>query len=76
LVLDEASEPSSLAALLSSAAELLKGHIDTVAANRVCWSTRSTLVATLSHFLKLGPELELLGSGCNVDLTEDQVNAF
>jgi hypothetical protein len=34
------------------------------------------LVATLSHFSKLGVELELLGSGHNVDLMEDHVNAL
>jgi hypothetical protein len=34
------------------------------------------LVATLSHFLELGTELELLGSRRNADLTEDQVDAF
>jgi hypothetical protein len=28
------------------------------------------LIAALSHFPKLGPELELLGSGCNVILTK------
>jgi hypothetical protein len=34
------------------------------------------LGAALSHFLELGNELELLGSGRNVDLTEDQVDAL
>jgi hypothetical protein len=29
------------------------------------------LVVTLSHFLELKTELELLGSGHNADLTED-----
>jgi hypothetical protein len=34
------------------------------------------LVATLSHFLELDALLELLGSGRNTDLTEDQVDAI
>jgi hypothetical protein len=38
--------------------------------------TLSVLVATLSHFLELGPELESLGYGRNVDLMEDQADAF
>jgi hypothetical protein len=34
------------------------------------------LATALSHFLELGAELELLGSRCNVDLTEDHVDAL
>jgi hypothetical protein len=34
------------------------------------------LVAAVSHFLELEAELELLGSGRNVDLKEDQVDAL
>jgi hypothetical protein len=45
-------------------------------ANRVCWGTQSVLVAAVSHFLELEAELELLGSGRNVDLKEDQVDAL
>jgi hypothetical protein len=32
--------------------------------------------AALLHFLELGPELELLKSGYNADLMEDQVDAL
>jgi hypothetical protein len=32
------------------------------------------LVAALLNFSELGTELELLGSGCNVDPTEDQMD--
>jgi hypothetical protein len=67
--------PSSLATSLSMAVELLVGHVDVAAANGVRWETQSALVATLSHFLKLEVELELLGSGRNTDLMEDQVDA-
>jgi hypothetical protein len=38
--------------------------------------TCSTLVATLSHSLELKTKLELLGSGCNADLPEDQADAL
>jgi hypothetical protein len=34
------------------------------------------MVATLSHFLELDSELEILRSGCNADITEDQVDAL
>jgi hypothetical protein len=34
------------------------------------------LAATLSHFSELRAELELLGFGRSVDLTEDQVDAL
>jgi hypothetical protein len=34
------------------------------------------LVAALSHFLELKSELELLGSGENVDLSDDQADAL
>jgi hypothetical protein len=57
-------------------AELLEGWIDTTAANGVCWGTRSALVVVLSYFLELKTELELLGSGHNADLTEDQADAL
>jgi hypothetical protein len=71
-VLDRADGPSSLAASLSPAAELLEGHIDTTTTNRVRWGTRFTLVAALLHFPELEAELELLRSVRNVDLMEDQ----
>jgi hypothetical protein len=46
---------------LSLAAKLLEGHIGPVVANGVRWGTLSTLDATLSQFLELEIELELLG---------------
>jgi hypothetical protein len=58
---------SSLVASLSSVAELIEDCIDPAAANRVCWGTQLALDATLSHFLELGSELELLGSGRNAE---------
>jgi hypothetical protein len=75
LVLDRANGLSSLAVALSSAAELLEDRIDVVTANGIHRGIRSALGAALSHFSELGLELELLGYGCNVDLTEDQVDA-
>jgi hypothetical protein len=53
-------------------AKSFDGRIDTVVTNGVCWGTRSTLVATMSDF----QELELLGSGQNADLTNDQADAL
>jgi hypothetical protein len=47
-----------------------------MAANRVRWGTRSALVAALSHFPELKSELEFLGFGQNVDLSDDQVDAL
>jgi hypothetical protein len=57
-------------------AELLEGQIDTVATNGVRWGTQSALVTTLSHFSELKSKLELLGSGQNADLTNDQADAL
>jgi hypothetical protein len=71
LVLDRANGSSSLAGSLSTVAELLKGWFDTMTTNSVHWGTRSALITTLSHFLELEVELELLGSGHNAALTED-----
>jgi hypothetical protein len=51
LVLGSADGPSSLAASLFVAAELLEGQHDSVAANEVHWGFHSALVATMSHFL-------------------------
>jgi hypothetical protein len=64
-VLDNVDESSSLLASLSTVMELLEGWIDKLTTNGVRWGTRFALVAALSHFR------ELLGSGCNVDLTDD-----
>jgi hypothetical protein len=41
-----------------------------MATNGVHWVTYLALAATLSHFLDLGTELELLGSGRNTDMIE------
>jgi hypothetical protein len=76
LVLDKADGPSSLAASLSMVVELLESRVDIATANRVCWVTRSVLVATLSHFPELEAKLELLRSGRNTNLAEDQVDAL
>jgi hypothetical protein len=76
LVLKRADGLSSLAASLSSAVELLEDHIDATATNGVYWGTWSALSGTVSHFLEQGTELELHGSGRNVDQMEDQVDAL
>jgi hypothetical protein len=38
--------------------------------------TQSTLVAVLSHFPKLEPELELLGLGQDADTTNNEADIF
>jgi hypothetical protein len=76
LVLHGAKGLSSLAASQSMAVELLEHCVDTTVINGVHWGTWLVFAAIMSHFLELGTELELLGSGCNVDLTEDQVDAL
>jgi hypothetical protein len=76
MVLERPDETSSLATSLSSAVEQIKDCIIATATNGVCWGTQSMLVATLSHFPELGTELELLGSGCSMDLMEGQVDAL
>jgi hypothetical protein len=76
LVLDRADGPSSLAASLSTATELLVGHIDALIANVVHWETWSVLVTALLHFLELGAEVEVLRSRRNVDLMEYQMGAL
>jgi hypothetical protein len=75
-VLGRADGPSSHAASLSTVVELLEGQVDAVVTNGVRWGTRSVLVAALSHFLELDAKLELLRSGHNAALMEDQVDAL
>jgi hypothetical protein len=76
LVLERPNETSSLVASLSSVVELIEDCIDSAVINGVRWGTRSVLAAALLHFLELGTELELLGSGHNVDLMVGQVDAL
>jgi hypothetical protein len=38
--------------------------------------SHSALVATVSHFLELDVDLEVLGSGRSVELTEDEAEAL
>jgi hypothetical protein len=68
--------PSSLVVSLSMIVELLEGRVNVTAANGVHGGTRWVLVAALSHFPGWDIELELLRSGRNVDMTEDQVDAL
>jgi hypothetical protein len=75
-VLGNADCSSSLVTSLSMVAELLEGQSDTAVTNGIHWGTQSTLVAFLSHFPELMSELELLGSGQNVDLTDDQADSL
>jgi hypothetical protein len=76
LVLGSVDESSYLEASMSTAAELLEGRIDTVKANGVHWGSRSMLVATVSHFVELKTELDVLESGRSANLTEDKADAL
>jgi hypothetical protein len=75
-VLKGFDETSSLAALLSSAADLIEGRVDAAVANGVHWRARLALTAALLHFPELEVELELLGSGHNADLMEGHLDAL
>jgi hypothetical protein len=56
--------------------ELIDGRVNTVIDNGFRWETQSALAAALSHFSELETELELLGSGCNMGLMKDEVDAL
>jgi hypothetical protein len=71
-VLDNADGPSSLVASLSMVVELLEVQVNATTTNVIRWGTQSAMVAILLHF----PKLEHLGSACNADLMEDQVDAL
>jgi hypothetical protein len=75
-VLKRSDKASSLVALLSSAVDLIEGHVDAAVANRVHWGARLALITALSHFPKLEPKFELFGSRYNADLTEGQLDAL
>jgi hypothetical protein len=72
LVLKRSDEAFSLVVALSLTANLIEDHVDAVATNGVHSGARLALTAILSHFPELEPELELLGSEYNADLTEAQ----
>jgi hypothetical protein len=77
LVLKGSDGTSSLVASLSSAADLINGRIDAMTTNGVCLEgARLALTAILSHFPELETELDLLGSGRNVDLIESKLDAL
>jgi hypothetical protein len=71
-----ADMPSSLAASMSTVAELLEGRIDTTAANGVHWGFHFALVAAVSLFPQLKTELEVLKSRHNADLTEGEAESL
>jgi hypothetical protein len=75
-VLKGSNETYSLAALLSSTADLIGGHVDDVAANGVHSGAWMVLITALSHFPKLVTELDRLGSRHNTNLTEGQLDAL
>jgi hypothetical protein len=74
LVLGDVSRSSLMGESMSAVMEQLEGQIDGVLANGVHWGSHSALVAMVSHFTELDADLEVLGSGCNAGLIEDEVN--
>jgi hypothetical protein len=74
LVLGSVDGPSSLAASPSMVAKLFESRVDSAAANGVRWGLLRS--GHLCHFSELKSELELLRSGQNVDLTDDQADAL
>jgi hypothetical protein len=76
LVLSGADGSSLLATSLSTVVELLKTQIDATSANGVCWGSRTALVATVSHFLELHADLEVLRSRHSAGMIEDEVDAL
>jgi hypothetical protein len=63
------SETCSLAASLSLAAGLIEGHVNVATTHGVHWGAKLVLTATHFPDWELELELELHGSGRNVDLT-------
>jgi hypothetical protein len=72
LVLGDVDVSSLLVTSMFVVAERLEGRIEATTANRVHWGSRSALGATVSHFSELDADLEVLGSGCNTGLIEDE----
>jgi hypothetical protein len=55
---------------------VLRNQIYIAATNRVHWGSHSVLVVTVSHFLELDADLEVLGFGGSVGLIDDEVDAI
>jgi hypothetical protein len=75
-MLKGSNEASSLPVSLSSATDLIEGRVNATATNKVHGGGGGLALTTaLSHFPELEPEVELLGYGCNADLTKGQLDA-
>jgi hypothetical protein len=55
---------------------VLRNQIYIAATNGVHWGSHSVLVVTVSHFLELDADLEVLGFGGSVGLIDDEVDAI
>jgi hypothetical protein len=75
-ILGDTGGLSTLVASLAKMVKEVENRINTTAANGVRWGTRSALVVALSHFPELEPELLLLGSKREADLSDDWVDAL
>jgi hypothetical protein len=76
LVLSVAGRSSSLVASLATMVEEDEKWRNATTANGVRWRAQSALVTVLSHFPELETEVELLGSGRGIDLSDHQADAL
>jgi hypothetical protein len=74
LVMGNVDGSSLLATSMSAVVERLEGWIDTTTSNGVNWGSYSALVDAVLHFQELDANLEVLASGHNVGLIEDEVD--
>jgi hypothetical protein len=75
-VLGDTSEWYSLVASLARVAEEVENWINTTTANGIQCGPDLLRLLPCHIFPKLGPELELLGSQWDADLSDDQVDAL
>jgi hypothetical protein len=76
LILGDASGSSSLVVFLAMVEEEVEKWVNAAVDIGVRWGTRFVLVAILSHFSELEPELELPGSVRDTYMTNGQVDAL
>jgi hypothetical protein len=62
--------------VLSSTADLIEGRVGAAAINKVHWGAWQEMTTVLLLFPELELELELLGSGYNADLTNNEMEVF
>jgi hypothetical protein len=76
LVMGDVDRTALLATSMSAVAELHEGWIDAAVSNAVRWGSHLVLVITVSHFLELDTNQEVLGAGRNRGLTEGEADTL